>query len=399
MGFVEEGALTMGLTHGTRFINPQMFVIERFGAEAWEALISSLTAADQAALHEVVPSGWYDHALRARLVRRISGRFGASTAIDLGRYEADRDLTTVHRWFLRLVKPSFAIRNMNHYWCRSEDSGQWTSEVQGDVILAQLRDWDPVEPALCRTLQGYLARTLELLGGREVAISHPRCRAGTDSFCEFQTANFTSEPGVGWGDGAVTPDDLTGIAGELAHFTDIESVGEAIVEVLHRQLSFSRVALHVRTGCDQDIHLLRAAGRPGGGATRCFVLHAAGGILGRVDVDVEPRGSDCDALEKLLPCFALALRGAGASPRPALGGSISAERRAQALDVAARRWQLTPRQREVLDLLVLGMTNKQIAAEVGCQEGTVEVHVSQMLKKSHAGNRAGLAAKVWSDAS
>ncbi len=42
-----------------------------------------------------------------------------------------------------------------------------------------------------------------------------------------------------------------------------------------------------------------------------------------------------------------------------------------------------------------GMTNKEIAAKLGCQEGTIEVHVSQLLKKSRAGNRAGLVAKVW----
>jgi len=62
---------------------------------------------------------------------------------------------------------------------------------------------------------------------------------------------------------------------------------------------------------------------------------------------------------------------------------------------SARRWGLTARETEVLPLVVEGLTNKEIAARIGCEEGTVEVHVSKILKKSGAGNRAGLATLVW----
>lgn len=73
-------------------------------------------------------------------------------------------------------------------------------------------------------------------------------------------------------------------------------------------------------------------------------------------------------------------------------GSALLDRR---IEDAARRWGLTPREREVLDLVVEGQTNKEIAGELGCQEGTVEVHVSRMLKKSGAANRAQLVTRVW----
>ena len=45
---------------------------------------------------------------------------------------------------------------------------------------------------------------------------------------------------------------------------------------------------------------------------------------------------------------------------------------------------LTPREREVLPLVVSGLLNKQVAAEIGTTEATVKVHRSQLMKKMGA---------------
>ena len=45
---------------------------------------------------------------------------------------------------------------------------------------------------------------------------------------------------------------------------------------------------------------------------------------------------------------------------------------------------LTPREREVLPLVVSGLPNKQIAAEIGTSETTVKVHRSQLMRKMGA---------------
>jgi RNA polymerase sigma factor (sigma-70 family) len=45
---------------------------------------------------------------------------------------------------------------------------------------------------------------------------------------------------------------------------------------------------------------------------------------------------------------------------------------------------LTPREREVLPLVVSGLLNKQIAAEIGISETTVKVHRSQLMRKMAA---------------
>lgn len=61
----------------------------------------------------------------------------------------------------------------------------------------------------------------------------------------------------------------------------------------------------------------------------------------------------------------------------------------------ADRLELTARQREVLELLAKGASNRDIAQRLGCTERTVEVHVSEILRKAGCRNRAQLVASYW----
>ena len=54
--------------------------------------------------------------------------------------------------------------------------------------------------------------------------------------------------------------------------------------------------------------------------------------------------------------------------------------------------RLTPREREVLDLLATGATNKAIATHLVISEKTVSVHVSNLLAKLGVANRGEAAA-------
>lgn len=62
----------------------------------------------------------------------------------------------------------------------------------------------------------------------------------------------------------------------------------------------------------------------------------------------------------------------------------------QLADLAARYECLTPREREIMRLVVGGQLNKQIAAELGISRKTIEIHRSHVMLKMQAGSLAEL---------
>ena len=61
----------------------------------------------------------------------------------------------------------------------------------------------------------------------------------------------------------------------------------------------------------------------------------------------------------------------------------------------AHHWAITPRQAEVLRLLLGGLGNKDIAVQLGISHRTVEIHLSSLLQKAKVETRAQLLARFW----
>jgi DNA-binding NarL/FixJ family response regulator len=75
-------------------------------------------------------------------------------------------------------------------------------------------------------------------------------------------------------------------------------------------------------------------------------------------------------------------------PSRVIGGGNGAKKD---LEDAARNHTLTARQRAVLELLRRGETNKAIGRRLGMREGTVKVHVRQIMRKFGVTNRTQIA--------
>jgi FixJ family two-component response regulator len=63
---------------------------------------------------------------------------------------------------------------------------------------------------------------------------------------------------------------------------------------------------------------------------------------------------------------------------------VAHEQRAKAAELRRRYESLTPREREVMHLVVCGLLNKQIASELGASEVTIKMHRGQVMHKMKA---------------
>lgn len=65
------------------------------------------------------------------------------------------------------------------------------------------------------------------------------------------------------------------------------------------------------------------------------------------------------------------------------------------IEYAQRSWRLSATQVAVLRLVARGFSNKEIAADLGRAEGTIELHVSAIFRRANVESRARLQAKLW----
>jgi FixJ family two-component response regulator len=64
--------------------------------------------------------------------------------------------------------------------------------------------------------------------------------------------------------------------------------------------------------------------------------------------------------------------------------------RSEQATLASRLARLTPREREVFELVVTGLGNKQVGWELGATEKTIKVHRARVMEKMEAGSLAEL---------
>jgi hypothetical protein len=181
--------MAASLTKGIGFRNVQSFAAMRFGDAAYEKVLARLGDEDRRALGAIIPMGWYDVWLYARLIHALNdlyGRGDLSLLDELGQYEASQDLTTVHRLFMRVANPGLILDKTMMLWRRFHDTGAWEVTRQGKSAKGVLRDWGIVDEGMCCELRGYIQGIVSYGNGKDVRLEHTSCRARGAQACVFE---------------------------------------------------------------------------------------------------------------------------------------------------------------------------------------------------------------------
>jgi DNA-binding CsgD family transcriptional regulator len=177
---------------------------------------------------------------------------------------------------------------------------------------------------------------------------------------------------------------------QLAGHTDVEQLADVFVETMRTRFCCHHVVLwRVARSGSMELELIRSFDDGPTSTLSTRPLSLSGREIGRVEIDLPSLADETSApfFNALLPWLAVGLDGCTSSP--------PTQDRAQTVADAARAWQLTARQRQVLELVLQGSTNREIGIALGASVKTIEVHVSRLLRKSSTSSRASLIAKLW----
>lgn len=168
-----------------------------------------------------------------------------------------------------------------------------------------------------------------------------------------------------------------------------------------RALAGAGFAVRTPSGSDADgaraAVIIVAAG--GGDSARLGAIRAAAARHGAtLIVAVMPAGSRAAGLRRALLAGARGIVLEGA-PDDALAATVAAVLAGQLAVPDALGRQIAPqplshREKEVLDLVVLGLTNQQIAARLFLAESTIKTHLSSAFRKLDARSRAEAVARL-----
>lgn len=166
------------------------FVEKTYGAEGKARLIEALDPGTREIAERVgISAEWVPFSAQVALyesIDRVFGKGDLALCWEIGRFTSESELSTINLIFLKLGKLEHWFRVASMMWGRYYSEGRLHignfGRETGTVLIM---DFNPISEAFCRDFSGWLQRTVELSGCRNVTVEHPQCVLSGRRLCEF----------------------------------------------------------------------------------------------------------------------------------------------------------------------------------------------------------------------
>ncbi|RMH41939.1 MAG: hypothetical protein D6689_09685 [Deltaproteobacteria bacterium] len=176
---------------GSSFASRILWVRLNHGEEGVERLARAVGPG----LRDVIVDGavmsrWYpfDQFIELNVaIDRVFGRGDLALVKTLGRHGADANLTTIYRLFYRVGTVKWILERASRLWGLHYDSGRLiVRRFPGNEAELEIKDFATPHRVHCDAVHGWAERSLELSGGRDIAVDAIECRAAGDARCRFR---------------------------------------------------------------------------------------------------------------------------------------------------------------------------------------------------------------------
>ena len=175
-------------TASIAFSTLQKFCEHQAGAGSFEKVREALLEQRGVQLDRAfAPDAWYPTEVFLAAVDLGRDILGPANFYELyGEFGAVHEVNVLFRWVLRFTSPTFFLQRGAAMWGRFHDTGSWTIESSPKLLRGTLHDFGIVHAGYCRVVQAWMKRASLMTGARDVAVTHPSCRANGAEACVFE---------------------------------------------------------------------------------------------------------------------------------------------------------------------------------------------------------------------
>ncbi len=176
---------------GTAVQSSLRFVRERFGAPAAEGVLRALPTEQRTRLRDtILASSWYpmeDLLAYMMEAERQLGQQDPQLLYDMGQASCDHGVTGVYKVFFKIGSPEFVTSRSARVFSSYYDTGALRlTESRDGFSAAEITGIEPSSPQLCQRFHGWMHRTLERAGAKNLRSQHTTCVHRGDPVCRFE---------------------------------------------------------------------------------------------------------------------------------------------------------------------------------------------------------------------